>query len=753
MAETFKHIGKSTPRQDARHKVTGQAVYVADTQIEDLHHAVIVRSPHLHARIRRIDAGRALQMPGVLAVITQRDIPGKKIYGDLLPDRPVLALDTVRFIGEPVAIVVARTRPQAEQAAQAVWVDYQPLPAIIDPVAAAQPGAPQLHPQGNLSGHFTVSQGDAAAALQQAEVVIEQTFQVPRAYPAYLETEAAQAVYHPEGGLTVWVSSQKPFSDRHLIAATLKIAEEQVRVRLATVGGAFGGKEDANLAILCALAAWHTRRAVRMVNSRAESMLAHPKRHSGMLHYRLGARRDGVITALEVTTHLDTGAYASYGPAVGQLLTEVTAGPYHIPNVHAETFVVYTNAPIAGAMRGFGAPQANFAIESMVDILAGRLGMDPLEVRRRNIWQPGDHNFTGVRVNQAESTRLSLEAAAAEMQRLKAIPAPQGKQAGVGMAMALQTMGLGWGVPDDSTNRLEWQADGRILLRIGAPDLGQGLNVAAAQITAEALGVDVDQVEVAPLDTGVSPNGGVTCASRMTYLVGNSAMLAAVRLIETLKSEGARLLNADPAQLDYRDGALYRLDRPDLPPIPAAEITGRLAESGQALQASGTFSFPYGDDIRQDLGIGMPHVLFCLGAHVVRVEIDPELGSVAATHVSAIHDVGRIIHRAGVEGQVEGGVVMALGFALSEDMTLKANGAWVQGFAEYLIPTSMDVPAEIKTILLEQPEGSGPYGAKGIGEATTAPTAAAVANAVFAACGVRVTRAPIRPEDLVRREE
>lgn len=746
MTEKTSIVGGSPDRLDAWDKVTGRTKYVADVPVPDLCHAVILRSPHLHADILSIDASIARRMPGVIAVITHADIPGKKIYGDILPDRPVLAFDKVRFIGEPLAIVVAESREAAERARDAVRVEYRLLPAVIDPVQAAQPDAVRIHPDGNVLCHFKVDYGDAAAAMQGADLVLEETFQVPRTAPAYLETESAQAVYHPDGEISVWVSSQHPFIDAQLAAAVLDLPVEKITVHSGAIGGAFGGKEDANLPILAALSAFVTQRAVRLVNTREESMLAHPKRHSGSLHYRLGALRDGTIVAVQVTSHLDTGAYASYGPAVAQLFTEVTAGAYHIPNVTTETFLVYTNAPIAGAMRGFGAPQANFAVESLMDILAERLGMHPVEVRRKNAWRAGDTNFTRVKVNQAGSAQISLEIAAQEMKKLQAIPAPAEKQAGVGMALVLQTMGLGWGVPDDSSNRLEWQADGRVLLRIGAPDLGQGLNTAAAQVAAEALGIDLSRVEVAPIDTSLSPNGGVTCASRTTYMVSNSVLRAADALIESLKDESASLLNTSADKLAYQNGALLRLDRPGEAPIPVAEISSRLAEAGIPLQGSATFSFPYAPDTPQDLGVGMPHVLFCLGAHVARVEVDAELGTVQVTHVTAIHDVGKVLNRKAVEGQVEGGVVMALGFALSEDMVMKSNGAWVTGFSEYLLPTAMDVPLEIKTILLEQPESSGPYGAKGIGEATTTATAAAVANAVFQASGVRVTRAPIRPE-------
>ena len=314
--------------------------------------------------------------------------------------------------------------------------------------------------------------------------------------------------------------------------------------------------------------------------------------------------------------------------------------------------------------------------------------------------------------------------------------------------MAMQTMGLGFRVPDDSTNRLEWLPNGRVRLFLGAPDLGQGLATVAAQMTAEALGIPYEQIDIMPLDTSLSPDGGVTCASRMTYSVGNSVCLAAENLISDLIQQTARQLQIPVEQIKYSLGQLIRLDRPQSPPIPAIEIISRMAEEELTLDAQATFSFPYGPETPDHLPFGMPHTLFCFGAQVARVEIDPQLGKVEVTEVSAIHDVGKTIHRQAVEGQIEGGVVTGLGYALSEDVKQKANGRWVDNFTEYLFSTALDIP-EIKVILLEYPEATAPFGAKGIGEISLVPTAAAICNAVNNATGKRVHRIPITPETLL----
>ncbi|RJP48062.1 MAG: xanthine dehydrogenase family protein molybdopterin-binding subunit [Anaerolineaceae bacterium] len=741
-------LGKSELRKDARGKVTGAAEYVADIKLDNVLYGAAARSGIHHGRILSIDTAVAQAAPGVVRVLTAADIPGEPNFGALVQDQPALAGTLVRHFGEPLALVVATSKAAAYQAAKLVQVKYEPIDPLFDPIAALQPDASILHGTGNLISRYEIRDGDIGKGFADAEVILEDTFSVPLISPAYMETENSLARWNDNGTLTVWVSSQHPFTDQLEIAATLGLPPENVHVKSAVIGGAFGGKEDASLAILTSFAAWAVKGTVKLVNTRQESFWAHPKRHPVHFQFKLGAKKDGTFVALKAVAHMDTGAFASLGPAVGVIVTETLGGSYRIPNVDLETLVVYTNSPLAGAMRGFGSPQSHFAIESMVDMMAAELGLDPIEVRRRNILREGDRMFTGVVVNNtANSLPVSLDHAQEARKKFAAIPPSSGKVAGVGMALAMQSMGLGAKVPDNSTQRLKWQPDGSILIHLGAPDMGQGLTMAAEQIAAEAMELPYELVNTIGLDTSSSPNGNVTCASRMTYMVGNTLVDAAKQLKTQMLEQAARLLNRPQESLSYSRGHVITAEGGK---IAVKEIISRAADDGIILQSEATFSFPYPEETTpQHLPIGMPHVLFCFGAQVARVEVDPELGTVAVTHLTAIHDVGRTISKIGVEGQIEGGAAMGLGYALFENMDLKEDGRWVDSFTEYLLPTSKDVPAFHENIILEIPEESGPFGAKGVGEVTVPATAPAIANAICNAIGVRIKSLPITHEKLV----
>jgi CO/xanthine dehydrogenase Mo-binding subunit len=513
------------------------------------------------------------------------------------------------------------------------------------------------------------------------------------------------------------------------------------------IGGAFGGKEDSSLAILAALGAWAVKGNVRIVNSRRESFLAHPKRHPAQIRYKMGAKKDGTIVAVQAEAFMDTGAYSSYGPAVAMILTETLTGAYHITNVQIDTYVVYTNSPLSGAMRGFGSPQAHFAVESALDMMAEKIGLDPLDMRQMNILKSGDILFTEVKIDgTAKSLQICLDKGRDLLAEFRKIKPPAGTVAGVGFALAAQSMGLGAQIPDDSSHRLEWTQDGRILIHLGSPDLGQGLAMAAEQVTAEAMGIPFELVEALPLDTLETPNGNVTCASRMTYMVGNALLDAARILIKDLLQHASRLLEVELDELSYQSGNVIIKDGTA---VSAVEFLGRLAEESITLSAESTFSFPYPEETTPThLPAGMPHTMFCFGAQVARVEVDPELGTTEVTHFAAIHDVGKVISKHGVEGQIEGGVATGLGYALLENMTRKEEG-WVESFSEYLLPTAIDLPDKYENIILEVPEPSGPYGAKGIGEIPLVPTAPAVANAVFDAVNIRIKELPITPGRII----
>ncbi|MDP3449253.1 MAG: xanthine dehydrogenase family protein molybdopterin-binding subunit, partial [Anaerolineaceae bacterium] len=662
-------------------------------------------------------------------------------------DQPALAINVVRHIGEPVVLVVAADKVSAQSAALQVVVEYKKLEAVLDPIEALSDASPLVHPAGNLLSQFNVDSGDLVSGFNKADIVFEETFTTQRVAPAYMEMETSLASYHPNGTISVWVSSQEPFIDRARIAATLNLEVEKVQVLSTVIGGAFGGKEDSSLAIITAIAAWLTKGTVRMVNNRSESFVAHPKRHPVKIHLKIGAMNDGTIIALDGKVWLNTGAYASYGPAVGSLLTEMVAGPYNIPNAAIETKVVYTHTPYSGAMRGFGSPQAHFAIESAMDMLAERLKMDSIDIRRKNLLHTGDILPTRVQLNEtALGLEPILQQASAAVKRLNKINPKAGKRSGVGLAMAMQSMGLGNGIADNSKHRLEWLPDGRVLIHLGAPDLGQGLVTVAEQITAEVLGLPFDQVVSSPFNSNIVPDGGVVCASRMTYLVGNAMIDGARRLIQELLDQAAVLLDQPKDKLTYSGG---KINSPDGNTFSASEFASRAAEQGIPIlvEASASFSYPEATT-PQHLPIGMPHVKFLFGAQVARVEVDAELGIVEVTDLVAIHDPGKVINRLGAEGQIEGGVVMGIGYALYEDMNLKSNDQWINSFTEYLLPTSLDVPTNLEVQMLEYPEADGPYGAKGLAEICTVPTAPAIANAVYNAVGLRVKDLPITPEKL-----
>jgi len=742
-------LGKSEVRKDAREKVTGAAEYTADIKLDGVLYGSVARSKVHHGRILSIDATAAQAIPGVVRVVTAADIPGEHCFGGLIPDQPALASDLVRHYGEPLAIVIATSKATARKAAGLVKVEVEPIDPLLDPVVALEPDASKLHEGRNLISRYEIKDGDIEKGFAEADVILEETFSVPLVSPAYLETENSLASWNADGTLTVWVSSQHPFTDQLEIAATLGLPPKKVQVKSAVIGGAFGGKEDASLAILTALAAWAVKGTVRLINTRQESFWAHPKRHPVQFQFKLGAKKDGAFVALKAVAHVNTGAYASYGPAVGVIVTETLGGSYHFPNVDLETLVAYTNSPLAGAMRGFGSPQSHFAIESLVDMVALELGLDPIEVRRKNILREGDKMFTGVVVNNtADSLPVSLDRAQEACRKFATIPPSPGKVAGVGMALVMQSMGLGAKVPDDSTQRLEWKPDGSILVHLGAPDMGQGLVMAAEQIAAEVMELPYGLVNTVGIDTSTSPNGNVTCASRMTYMVGNTLVDAGKQLKAQMLEQAARLLNRPLDSLRYSSGHVVTAEGEK---ISVKEVISRAADDGIILQSEATFSFPYPEETTpQHLPIGMPHVLFCFGAQAARVEVDPELGTVNVTHLTAIHDVGRVISKVGVEGQIEGGAAMGLGYALYESMDLKENGQWIDSFTEYLLPTSKDMPTVHENIILEIPEKSGPFGAKGIGEVTVPATAPAIANAIYNATGIRVKSLPITPEKLVK---
>lgn len=741
-------VGRPQRRTDAERKVLGQAMYVGDLHRERLAHGVVLRSPHHYAQIVAIMAQHAKALPGILAVLTAADIPGRNGFGVLVADQPVLASDVTRFQGEAVALVVAESESLARRALDLIEVTYDPLPAVLDPEVALAIDAPLLHPDGNLLANRRIHAGDIEKGMATAEVILEETFETPFIDHAYLEPEATLVEWQEDGALTVWASSQHPYRDRAQIAASLCLPEEKVRVINASIGGAFGGKDDITLQILAALGALVTHRPVRMVNTREESMLSHSKRHAVRMRYELGAMRDGRLTALRAQMYCDTGAYASFGPAVGGVMTELAAGPYRIPNLAIDTYIAYTNNPVGGAMRGFGGCQVNFAMESCMDMLAERLGCDGIDLRLKNVWQKGERLPTGVTLSEEVPLAISLRKAREARDRLRQSEGSDPSKAyGVGVASSVLSIGYGFRIPDSSATQVEWLPQGGALIHLATPDLGQGLETVAAQFAAEALDLPFEGVAITRPDTSAAPDSGASNASRMTYMIGNSLLLSAKQARALLLGEASKVLDVPLEELVYRHGVVHTKGDPRRH-ISSSELAALAAKEGRNIVGEGVFSFPCPEDLPTEFGPGIPHTVFCYGAQVAAIEVDRALGIAKVKNVVAIHDVGRVINPPAAAGQIEGAVTMGVGYALYEEFCRRDNSEWADTFSEYLLPTAMDTP-HIETIFIEYPEASGPFGAKGTGEQGTVPTASAIANAIADATGVRVTRIPIRPEDLI----
>jgi len=738
-AQSGSPVGGSFTRPDAVGKATGALRYTADLAFPDMLHARVLRSAHAHARLLAVDTSRAKAHPGVVAVLTAADVPGAKNHGVSQNDWPVLAYDKVRYYGDAVALVVAEAPEAAEEALALIDVTYEPLPVVDSPEAALAPGAPHVHDRGNVLKEIHVHKGDVAAGFAQADQIVEETYRTPSGDHLFLEPEASVAVPEADGRLTVYVGSQIPFDDRRQVAASLAIGENQVRIVLMPVGGAFGGKEDIAGQIHAALAAKITGRPVRLVWSRRESMITHPKRHATVIHARLGAMTDGRLVAAQVQILGDTGAYASLGEHVMTRAATHVTGPYAVPNVEVTCYALYTNNPPAGAYRGFGATQAQFVAELQIDRMAERLGLHPLEIRRRNALRVGWETCTGQLLRESVGLLECIDKVEQAVEGFKASEDSGGapdKARGWGYACAYKNVGLGGGAVDSAGAEVEW-LDGRVQVRAGAAEVGQGLLTILAQIAADRLGVSPQRVDVLLGDTDRTLDGGPTTASRQTFVTGNAVRQAAGELRATLATAASRALGAPADALSFRDGCVWA---PSGRSLSLEEAAGLAREEERALCASTVFQPPSTVPLGQE---GDSRFAFGFAAQAAEVEVDLNSGQVRVLRVITATDVGKAINPLAVEGQLEGGVMMGVGYALTEELVMDKGKVLSDNLVRYRVPTIRHLP-EITPILVEHPVSSGPYGAKGIGEITSIPTAPAIANAIFDAVGVRLSSLPAK---------
>ena len=700
-------VGVGARRVDGGPKVTGRFAYASDLSVPGMLCAVTVRSPHASALIRSIDVAAARAAPGVAAVLVAADVPGTKTYGLIVSDQPVLADGVVRYAGEPVALVAAESLEQARAAAALVHVDYEPLVPVLDMEQALAPDAPRVHELGNVLRHTHIRRGDPESA--HADVWVEGYYETGPQDQAPLGLEAGLAVPSPDGGVELAALSQWLHMDRQQIAACLALPEEQVRLRLAGVGGAFGSREDLSVQIHACLLALKTGRPVKMQYGRGESFHGHVHRHPSRIWIRYGATREGRLVAADVRLLLDGGAYASSSPAVSANASTFAAGPYAIPNVRVEGTVVYTNNPPCGAMRGFGAPQVCFAYESALDELAAELGIDPVELRVQNAVRTGSVLPTGQVLTGAAPLAEVIERCAAIPLPEEPADRPPWIRRGVGFAVGFKNIEYSEGFDDASqaTVTLAEGPDGPVAtVHTAGVDYGQGLQTVLAQIARTELGVD--EVVLPTPDTTLG-SAGSTSASRQTMMTGG-AVLAACRAVR--------------AELDARGGDLSEpitcTREHHHPPTTAFDPEGQ----------------------------GVIHAVLAFVAERAVVDVDDELGLARVVQVAVADDAGRVINPLGAEGQIEGGVAMGLGLALTERLQIRDGVIRNASFTDYLVPTILDVP-DVVTEFVEVPEPGGPYGAKGIGEVPTVAATAAIVSALRAATGRRLNRVPVLPDDLL----
>ncbi len=746
-----KAVGRVHPRADAVQKVTGHAVYTDDIQFEGMLQARVKRAMIPAGVLRRLDVSRARALPGVVAVLTAADVPGENISGLVILDWPVLVGigQDVRTVGDAVAIVAAETREIATQALDLIEADYEPLPVVSNAVQARLPETRSIHPKGNLLKHIKVRKGDMEEGFRAAEVILEHTFNTPIHDHAFMEPECSIARVTADERIEIYVGSQIPYQDREQVARALGLPQEKVHIIGQLIGGGFGGKEDVMGQIHSAMLAQVTGRPVKLLFDRHESLIVHPKRHATQIHVKLGARKDGCLTAVETELYGDTGAYASLGEKVMTRATTHSSGPYEVPNVRADCYAMYTNNPPAGAFRGFGVFQSAFAVESIMDMLAKELDVDPVELRRMNALHVGSVTNTGQILRDSVGLVECIDKVEKEMKRLggdepfktKTVPGAAYFKRAWGFAVAYKNTGLGGGAPDKAGADAELLRDGTFQVRTSSAELGQGLPTVLRLIAAETLEQDPENISVLLSDTDLTPDGGPTTASRQTFVSGNAVRQAAQALRQIITSELAEIYDVPPEEIRYVEG-LAQVGQQTLTMAEAAE---KILASGRTPCATVTYWAP----ATSPLGTGGDmHFAFSFAAQAAEVEVNTRTGEVTVLRVISGNDVGYAINPLGLRGQIEGGVMMGLGHALTENFQVEEGRVISDRLARYRMP-SIALTPEITPLVIEHNVSTGPYGAKGVGEIVIIPTAPAITNAIHNAVGVRIDRLPVDQEKVL----
>ncbi len=705
------YIGRDIDRIDVIDKVLGKGIFAYDLKTDDMLFGCIVRSTRPHAIIDRIDIDRALAVEGIVRVISHQDIPGENLFGAIGKDQPYLAKDRVRYIGEPVLVVLGENEEVARKAAGLVNIEYKGIEEILDPTTSVG-SATLVHESGNLLCHRKLIKGDTDRAFDEADIVVEHVYRTTWIDHAYLETEAGTGYMDMDGRIIVVSSTQNIHYKMKEISRLLGMPEEKIRVIQAATGGGFGGKLDVTVEGYVALSVYHTKRPVMIRYSREESFLAQTKRHPLYIEYKTGAMKDGKIVAVKANIIGDTGPYRSYGETVCLRSAVHAAGPYEVPHIQVDSRMFYTNNPVSGAMRGFGIPQLAFAHESQMDEVARLLHIDPLDIRIKN----------GLRKGSLTATSQVLEHSVGFVETLKQIEPfwrkRKKRSKNIGFGLGCMYYGIGnTGISNPGTAYFTLTEDGKIALHSGACEIGQGSDTVHLQILQEVLGVEAKDVMLLRGDTDTSKDTGSTSASRQTYITGKAVYIAALKLREFLDRSGF-----------YRGKSLKDVGR-------------KASDSG--LQIFEGFFDPPTTAPDKETCQGSPYATYAFATHMTEVKVDKTTGFCKVLKVYAAHDVGKAINPRGIKGQVCGGVAMGIGFALMEEFVPSKTNS----FDSYYLATSMDMP-EIKVVFVEDEEPTGPFGAKGVGEPALIPQAASIINAISDATGVRAYELPCHIERL-----
>ncbi|HVF24282.1 MAG TPA: molybdopterin cofactor-binding domain-containing protein [Anaerolineales bacterium] len=752
---THDVVGRTQVRPDAVEKVNGKAIYTDDLKFDGMLYAKVRRAMIPHGFLKKLDISKAKAFSGVAAVLTADDIPGEHNHGLVIYDWPVMIGigERVRYVGDAIAIIAAETQEIAEQASALMEVEFDLQPVITNPVQARQDGVPQIHEKGNLLKHIKVRKGDMEKGFAESDVILEHTFHTPIYEHAFIEPECSIAVPTPDGRIEIYCGSQIPYQDRTQVARVLGWPEKRIRIVGQLMGGGFGGKEDIAGQIHAAMLANVTQRPVKLLFDRHESLLVHPKRHATQIRIKIGAKKNGRLVAVESELYGDTGAYASLGEKVMTRATTHSAGPYDVPNMRADCYAMYTNNPPAGAFRGFGVTQSAFAVESMMDMLAEKLRLDPVEIRRMNALRVGSITNTGQDLRESVGLMECIDKVSSAMCEASglsyeyvfkpyAVPDKPHLIRSWGFAAGYKNTGLGGGAPDKSAAEVELYDDGKFQVRSSAAELGQGLTSVMQMVVAEEMFVSPEQVKVLVMDTDLTPDGGPTTASRQTYTTGNASRYAAKTLRNAITATLAEKYDVRPEQIRFENGIIHANGHS----MTYAEVAKEMKAMGQHPRALYEYEAPK----TQPLGTGGDmHFAFSFGVQAAEVEVNKLTGEVRVLKVISANDVGMAVNPLGLQGQVEGGVMMGLGNAITEEFIMDNGYVVSDHLARYRVPGIMLTP-EITSIIVEHPTAEGPYGAKGVGEISSIPTTPAITNAIYNAVGVRIDKLPVDQEMIAR---